>query len=97
MQVTGTAQGVEISQALEDAVNAGVIANGTSIVNKPNGQLAWTISITDNDGKTTFCTTGDWIVLGMNGDTVTSIALYAGPDSTYNNPPYSTAFTAPGS
>jgi hypothetical protein len=94
MQINGTAQGVEIGQLLEGAVDKGVIANGTTKVNKPDDTLTWTISITDLNGVDSFCSTGDWIVYGANeaGDIV-SIGFYNGQSGKYGNPPYSGAFS----
>jgi hypothetical protein len=90
LQISGTAQGVAISQALEDAVAAGVIANGTSVINK----LGWQISITDLSNNTSFATQGDYIVLTSNSSgTITGINLYNGPDGTYSNPPFASLFT----
>ena len=95
IQITGTAQGEQISQALERAVDAGVITNATSQVNKPAGTLTWTISMTSPAGIDSFCTTGDYIVVGADtGGNLTSIAFYNGPNGPYNNPPYVDAFAS---
>jgi hypothetical protein len=94
LHISGTAQGVAISQVLEGAVVAGVIANGTSAVNMVNGVMGWQISITDPANNTSFATQGDYIVLTTtSAGTITGIGLYNGPSGTYENPLFTDLFT----
>jgi len=96
IQITGTAQGVEISQALEDAVASGLIEVGTSTVVKDGAGLRWTISTTDLLGHQSICTTDDWIVIGTDpaGKTMLSLEFYGGPNSPYTALPlYSASFS----
>jgi hypothetical protein len=90
IQISGTAQGVEISSALEAAVAAGVIGNGTSVVNMKNGVLGWQISVTELNSINEFCGQGDYIVLITNSaGTITGIQLYNGPSGVFNDPLFS--------
>ena len=96
IQVTGTAQGVEISQALEDAVVSGLIEVGTSTVVKDDAGLRWTISTTDLLGHQNVCTTDDWIVIGSDSTgKMLSFQFYGGPNSPYATlPPYAASFSS---
>lgn len=92
LQLSGTAQGVEVAQVLEHAVSLGLIANGTSIINSSG----WQVSVTDKNGVDTHITTGDYIVIGVNQeDQVATLELVAGADSPYAaTPQFSSKFTA---
>jgi hypothetical protein len=95
IQISGTAQGIEISQALEAAVAVGIIANGTSVVNMKNDVLGWQISVIELDNIQEFCGQGDYIVLITNSSgTITGIQLYNGPAGIFNDPLFSGMFTA---
>jgi hypothetical protein len=95
IQISGTAQGIEISQALEAAVAVGIIANGTSVVNMKNGVLGWQISVIELDNIQEFCGQGDYIVLVTNSSgTITGIQLYNGPAGIFNDPLFSGFLTA---
>ena len=89
IQLSGTAQGVEVAQVLEHGVELGLLKSGTSTINA-NG---WLVETVDKNGVSVFCTTGDYIVIGANQEgQLASVALYAGPNSPYTETPQFSKF-----
>lgn len=95
LQISGTAQGVEISQALEYAVEQGAISAGVAGMYRVPGQNpVWRIQKTDLNGVDTFATQGDYIVITATSDgAITDLKLYNGPDGPYSNPVFANLYT----
>lgn len=64
LQIAGTAQGVEIAQALQAALAFGY--SGVVKVYMSNGTPTWRLEITDTHGDEQIAYQGDWMVLADN-------------------------------